>query len=79
MGTPTMGGVMFILPILLLTVMLNAVALVGLAQSGVGRSVLVPMIVMVAFGCLGAVDDWQGLRGKRKGSGMRARTKFLSR
>lgn len=77
MGTPTMGGVMFILPVLLLTVMLNAVALIGFSQSGVGRSVLVPMIVMVAYAMLGAIDDWQGIRGKRKGEGMRARTKFL--
>ncbi len=77
MGTPTMGGVMFIVPVLLLTVMLNAVALIGFAQSGVGRSVLVPMIVMVGYGVLGAVDDWQGIRGRRKGEGMRARTKFL--
>jgi phospho-N-acetylmuramoyl-pentapeptide-transferase len=77
MGTPTMGGVMFILPVLLLTILLNAVALIGFTQSGVGRSVLVPMIVMVAFGILGAVDDWQGIRGKHKGEGMPARTKFL--
>lgn len=77
MGTPTMGGVMFIVPVLLLTVMLNAVALIGFAQSGVGRSVLLPLFVMVAYGLLGAIDDWQGLRGKRKGEGMRARTKFL--
>src|SRR5512141_9287 len=77
MGTPTMGGVMFILPVLLLTVMLNAVALIGFAESGVGRSVLVPLMVMVAFGVLGAIDDWEGIRGKRKGEGMRARTKFL--
>lgn len=77
MGTPSMGGVMFILPVLLLTVLLNAVALIGFTQSGVGRSVLVPMIVMVSFGILGAVDDWEGIRGKRKGEGMRARTKFL--
>ncbi len=77
MGTPTMGGVMFILPVLLLTVMLNAVALIGFGRSGVGRSVLVPLFVMVAYGSLGAIDDWQGLRGKRKGEGMRARTKFL--
>ncbi|MGZ6315909.1 MAG: phospho-N-acetylmuramoyl-pentapeptide-transferase [Anaerolineales bacterium] len=77
MGTPTMGGVMFILPVLLLTVMLNAVAFIGFAQSGVGRSVLVPLMVMVAYALLGAVDDWQGLRGKRKGEGMRARTKFV--
>lgn len=77
MGTPTMGGVMFVLPVLLLTILLNAVALIGFTQSGIGRSVLVPMIVMIAFAILGAVDDWQGIRGERKGEGMRARTKFL--
>ncbi len=77
MGTPTMGGVMFIVPVLLLTVMLNAVSLIGFSQSGVGRSVLLPMLVMVAYGVLGAVDDWEGIRGPRKGQGMRARTKFL--
>jgi phospho-N-acetylmuramoyl-pentapeptide-transferase len=76
MGTPTMGGVMFILPVLLLTVLLNAVALIGMAESGLGRSVLVPMIVMVAFGILGAVDDWQGIRGPHRGEGMSVRTKF---
>ena len=77
MGTPTMGGVMFVLPVFLLTFLLNAVALIGFIQSGLGRSVLVPMIVMCAFAILGAVDDWQGIRGERKGEGMRARTKFL--
>ena len=77
MGTPTMGGVMFIVPVLLVTILLNAVDLIGFSQSGIGRSVLVPMIVMVCYGVLGAVDDWQGLRGKRKGEGMRSRTKFL--
>lgn len=76
MGTPTMGGVLFILPVLLLTVLLNAVALLGLDV--VGRSVLVPMIVMVVYGLLGAVDDWQGIRGKRRGSGMTIRVKFLA-
>ena len=75
MGTPTMGGVMFILPVLLLTVLLNAVALLGL--NVVGRSVLVPLIVMVGYALLGAVDDWQGIRGKRRGEGMSARTKFI--
>ena len=77
MGTPTMGGVMFILPVLLLTVLLNAVALIGVITKAVGRSVLVPLIVMVGFALLGAVDDWQGIRGKRHGQGMRARTKFI--
>jgi phospho-N-acetylmuramoyl-pentapeptide-transferase len=76
MGTPTMGGVLFILPVLLLTGLLNAGALVGLEV--IGRSVLVPLIVMVGYGSLGALDDWEGLRGKRRGEGMRARTKFLA-
>jgi phospho-N-acetylmuramoyl-pentapeptide-transferase len=77
MGTPTMGGVMFILPVLLLSGLLNAVALIGVRDSGTGRSVLLPMLVMVGFAILGAVDDWEGIRGKRKGDGMRARTKFM--
>jgi len=76
MGTPTMGGVMFILPVLLLSGLLNAVALIGVTTSGIGRSVLLPMAVMVGFAILGAVDDWEGIHGKRKGDGMRARTKF---
>jgi phospho-N-acetylmuramoyl-pentapeptide-transferase len=76
MGTPTMGGVLFILPVLLLTGLLNAAALIGLDVTG--RSVLIPLIVMVAFGALGAIDDWEGIRGKRRGDGMRIRTKFLA-
>jgi len=76
MGTPTMGGVMFIMPVLLLSGLLNAVALIGVTTSGIGRSVLLPMLVMVGFAILGAVDDWEGIHGKRKGDGMRARTKF---
>lgn len=76
MGTPTMGGVMFIMPVLLLSGLLNAVALIGVTTGGVGRSVLLPMVVMVGFAVLGAVDDWEGIHGKRKGDGMRARTKF---
>ena len=75
MGTPTMGGVLFILPVLLLTGLLNAATLIGLSVTG--RSVLVPLIVMVGFALLGAVDDWEGIRGKRRGEGMRARTKFI--
>ncbi len=74
MGTPTMGGVMFILPVALITVMLNAVSIIGMENTG--RSILVPVIVMFAYALLGALDDWEGVRGKRRGDGMRARTKF---
>ncbi|PIV25842.1 MAG: phospho-N-acetylmuramoyl-pentapeptide-transferase, partial [Anaerolineae bacterium CG03_land_8_20_14_0_80_58_20] len=75
MGTPTMGGVMFIAPVVLLTLLLNASSLFGV--TGIGRSILLPLVVMVAFGILGAVDDWQGIRGPRRGEGMRSRTKFI--
>ena len=74
MGTPTMGGVMIVLPVLLITILLNAASLIGFKRTG--RSVLLPMGVLVLFAILGAVDDWQGLRGHR-GEGMRARTKFF--
>ena len=74
-NTPTMGGVMFIIPTLLITGMLNAVSLFGV--NIIGQSFVLPMITMVLYGLLGAVDDFQGLRGKRKRLGMRASTKFL--
>jgi len=75
LGTPTMGGFMIIAPVLLLTVLLNAATLLGFDI--LGQSVLIPLLVMVSFGILGAIDDWEGIRGSRKGLGMRARTKLL--
>lgn len=75
MGTPTMGGIMILAPVTLLTVLLNAASLLGL--NVLGRSVLLPLLVMLAFAILGAIDDWEGIRGPRRGLGMRARTKFL--
>jgi phospho-N-acetylmuramoyl-pentapeptide-transferase len=74
LGTLTMGGVLFILPVLLIAILMNASSLLGMRV--LGRSILVPMAAMVGFGILGAIDDWEGLRGARKGLGMRARTKF---
>jgi phospho-N-acetylmuramoyl-pentapeptide-transferase len=76
LGTPTMGGVLFILPVLLITILFNAASMLGLTL--IGRSIFLPMGTMVAFGILGSLDDWKKLRGKRDGErGMRARTKFL--
>ncbi len=76
MGTPTMGGVMIIIPVVLVTVLLNAVSLIGMKI--LGLSVLVPLLAMLGFAALGAIDDWQGIRGKRIGQGMRIRTKFAA-
>ncbi len=75
MGTPTMGGFMFIIPVTLLTALLNAVSLLG--YDGIGRSIALPVLTMWAFAVLGAVDDWEGIKGNRKGLGMRGWTKFL--
>jgi phospho-N-acetylmuramoyl-pentapeptide-transferase len=74
MGTPTMGGVIIIIPVVLITVLLNAANLGG--TEILGQSALVPLIAMLGFAVLGAIDDWEGIRGKRKGEGMRIRTKF---
>jgi phospho-N-acetylmuramoyl-pentapeptide-transferase len=75
MGTPTMGGLIIIGAVTLVTILLNAVSILGLNL--LGRSVLLPLLVMLSFGILGAIDDWEGIRGPRRGLGMRARTKFL--
>jgi len=75
LGTPTMGGFIIIVPVVILTVLMNAATLLGFDISG--YSVLVPLVVMVIFSILGAIDDWEGIRGPRKGLGMSATTKFL--
>ncbi len=75
MGTPTMGGVLFVLPVVMLTILLNVASLMGLDL--IGQSVMVPVLTMLIYSILGALDDWEGIRGPRRGLGMRARTKFL--
>ena len=76
MGTPTFGGVMFIIPVTLLTILLGAASYIGETQV-LGRSILLPLGVLLSFAVLGAIDDWEGLRGRRRGQGMRGRTKFI--
>lgn len=74
-GIPTMGGIVVIGVVALFTILLNAVSILGLNL--IGRSVLLPLAVMISYGILGAIDDWEGIRGSRRGLGMRARTKFI--
>jgi phospho-N-acetylmuramoyl-pentapeptide-transferase len=66
-GTPTMGGLLFVGPIVALTVVL---ALTWLRESG--RSVLLPMGTMLVSAALGAYDDRLSLVGSR-GGGLSAR------
>jgi phospho-N-acetylmuramoyl-pentapeptide-transferase len=75
MGTPTMGGIMFLAPAILLTLLINISPMLGVA--GIGRSIMLPILVMVCYAILGALDDWEGIRGKRRGDGMTIRAKFI--
>lgn len=74
-NTPTMGGIMFLIPITLLSILLNAVNLFG--SRLFGASILVPLFAMLSFAAMGAIDDWEGIRGPRKSLGMSKRTKMI--
>jgi len=54
MGTPTMGGLLILIPVALVTIALNLL----------GRySMLLPLGTIIAYGVLGATDDFKGLTG----------------
>ena len=75
MGTPTMGGILILLAVLAVTVVANGVQIVR--RQEIAEAVVIPLTIMAAFGVLGAVDDWAGIRGRRQGEGLFVRTKFL--
>ncbi|MBN1318508.1 MAG: phospho-N-acetylmuramoyl-pentapeptide-transferase [Anaerolineales bacterium] len=75
LGTPTMGGVLILAAILAVTVVANVVEI--LKQQEIAEAIVIPLLIMVAFGVLGGVDDWAGLRGSRKAKGLSIRTKLL--
>lgn len=75
LGTPTMGGFLFIVPILLVTGVLNLVSIVS-DLNILGNSILLPLITMVLYAGIGAWDDWLSIRSKIHG-GLRGRWKFL--
>jgi len=90
-GTPTMGGLMILIPVFLIVLAAGfAEILAGtsfgqvlLGKLGVaravflGRSILVPLGVMLGFGLMGGLDDWAGTRGYRNGEGLLGRWKFV--
>ncbi len=76
-GTPTMGGLMILGPVVLITAALNLVDLMDVTDI-TGASILVPLFTLVAFAVLGAVDDWEGIRGLRaRGEGLSPKAKFM--
>jgi phospho-N-acetylmuramoyl-pentapeptide-transferase len=77
MGTPTMGGVMVVVPVVVVTVVLNIYNLIG--GTIVGGSILVPLFTLVSYALLGAYDDWTGLQAGVNGAvGLLGRYKILA-
>ena len=75
LGTPTMGGILIVIPVAFLTVLFNAASFLG--WNVFGNSILVPLIVLILYALIGLVDDLTSLRGHRGGDGLRPRTKFI--
>jgi phospho-N-acetylmuramoyl-pentapeptide-transferase len=75
-GTPTMGGILILVPVLGITLGLNIASLIR--EGLTGQSILIPLGVLVGFGLLGGYDDWEGIRRSRGpiGEGISARAKF---
>lgn len=68
MGTPTMGGIMIIGTVVVLTILFNLVD---------RWSMLVPIGVLLAFAVLGGIDDWMTLTlSKSQTYGFTVRNKF---
>src|ERR1700754_3894061 len=62
-GTPTMGGILIVLPVIIITLALNIANIVRPGTNALtGPSVLLPLFVMISYGAIGAVDDWMGVR-----------------
>lgn len=73
MGTPSMGGILIVGWVLIISILVNIVQIVQDLE--IAESVIIPVGVMVAYSILGGIDDYQGLR-LRPGEGMRARVKI---
>jgi phospho-N-acetylmuramoyl-pentapeptide-transferase len=77
MGTPTMGGLMVVIPVLLITIVLNVANLLN-PDPIIGLSILVPMGAMAGYAVLGGIDDYVGVRGMRRGEGLLGRWIFVA-
>ena len=81
-GTPTMGGLMIVVPVVVISGVVALINLIVVMNEGrpianIGEQIWVPVATIVAFAIVGAIDDWENVRGKRvKGEGMSARAKM---
>ena len=67
-GTPTMGGIMIIL-----SVILSSVIWADLSN----KYIIFGILIMLSFGALGFFDDYTKL--KKNSKGIKAKTKFLNK
>ncbi len=74
-GTPTMGGIMILLPALAIMLALN---IADIVQFGQGASIFLPLAVLTGFAILGFIDDWEGIQVSRGtlGEGITGRAKL---
>ncbi len=69
MGTPTMGGIMIVGTVVVLTLLFNLVD---------RWSMLLPLVVLISFAVLGGIDDWMTLTNSASTTyGFTVRYKFL--
>jgi phospho-N-acetylmuramoyl-pentapeptide-transferase len=74
-GTLTMGGILFVAAVVLITIGLNLANPLGFTL--IGESVLTPVLAMLAFAALGMLDDVAGIRRRRgDAQGLLARSKL---
>ena len=76
-GTPTMGGLLIIVSVVVLTAGLN---IANVVRQVSGASILLPAAVLLGFGVLGAIDDREGIQRSRGpvGEGLSGRVKFAA-
>ncbi|MGF1507805.1 MAG: phospho-N-acetylmuramoyl-pentapeptide-transferase, partial [Anaerolineae bacterium] len=60
---PIMGGLMVIIPVAVVIITLNVVGLFD--PDLTGRSILLPVLVMLTFCAIGMLDDWETMRSIR--------------
>ncbi len=70
-GTPTMGGVIFIIPVLITIILLYIRGSITL-----NHNLIITLFVFLSYGLLGFIDDWLKVR-YNNNQGLRISTKFL--
>ncbi len=75
MGTPSMGGMLIVFWVVVVTIVVNIVRIIQEIETA--ESIFIPLAVMVSYSILGGIDDYLGFHPRPHGEkGMRARVKI---